>query len=380
MKSSQHYPERVTHDRPSQRSVPGKTGHVPFDIALEMHQMKHAPTLFVMAFSAIVGMARAADWQALPGQPPIPADNPQTPAKIELGKILFNDPRLSSTGTVSCASCHSVMEGGDDHRPVSMGVHGQAGGRNAPTVWNAAYHSAQFWDGRAATLEDQAKGPVTNPVEMGMPDLASAVGRLKAIPGYAPLFAKAFGQGDTITVDNMARAIAAYERTLVTPNSPYDRYVKGDHKALSARQVRGMNAFAATGCTACHSGAAFDGPAMPAGQPFLARFPTFTDTPYVAQYKLDVDQGRYASTAIESDRHMWRVPTLRNLIYTAPYFHNGSVKTIPEAVKVMASTQLNKQLDDATATDIAAFLEALTGEFPTQTMPRLPATPGNLIE
>lgn len=343
--------------------------------------MKHAaPTLLVMALATAAGMAQAADWQALPKQPPIPADNPQTPAKIELGKILYHDPRLSSTGTVSCASCHSLMEGGDDHRPVSMGVHGLAGGRNAPTVWNAAFHSAQFWDGRAASLEDQAKGPVTNPVEMGMPDLGSAVGRLKAIPGYATLFGKAFGEGDNITVDNMAKAIAAYERTLVTPNSPYDRYVEGDRKALSAQQVRGMKAFADTGCTACHGGAAFNGPAMPAGTPFMAKFPTFTDNPYVGRYKLDVDQGRYVSSALEADRHMWRVPTLRNLVYTAPYLHNGSVKTIPEAVKVMASTQLNRTLDDATATDIAAFLEALTGEFPSQTMPRLPATPGNLLE
>ena len=339
-----------------------------------------AMTLTTLALLLLVGTAQAADWEALPAKPPIPADNPQTPEKIELGKLLYHDPRLSSTGTVSCASCHSLMEGGDDHRPVSIGVHGQPGGRNAPTVWNAAFHSTQFWDGRAASLEEQAKGPVTNPVEMGMPDLGSAVDRLTAIPGYAPIFDKAFGKGDNITEENMAKAIAAYERTMITPNSAYDRYVKGDKKALSAQQVRGMEAFAANGCTACHSGAAFNGPEMPQGTPFMAKFPTFTDTPYVAEYKLDADPGRFASSGAEQDRHMWRVPTLRNLTYTAPYFHNGSVKTLPEAVKVMATTQLDKTLDDATAADIAAFLEGLTGKFPEQSMPHLPPTPGNLLE
>jgi cytochrome c peroxidase len=338
------------------------------------------PLILAMALSGATGLAHAAQWQALPKQPPIPADNPQTPAKVELGQILFHDPRLSSTGTVACASCHSVMEGGDDHRPVSIGVHGQAGGRNAPTVWNAAFHSAQFWDGRAATLEDQAKGPVTNPIEMGMPDLGQAVGRLKAIPGYAPLFAKAFGGGDTITVDNMAKAIAAYERTLVTTDSPYDRYVRGDKKALSAQQVRGMEAFAATGCTGCHAGAAFNGPATEMGQPFLARFPTFADNPYVGKYQLAADNGRFESTGQEGDRHMWRVPTLRNLAYTAPYFHNGAVKSVPEAVRVMAKTQLNADLDERTVADITAFLDALNGRFPQQIMPRLPATPGDLVE
>lgn len=337
-------------------------------------------SLFAAALAVPAGAAPAYRWQALPEQPPAPADNAQTPAKIELGKILYHDPRLSSTGTVSCASCHSVMEGGDDHRPVSIGVHGRSGGRNAPTVWNAAFHSSQFWDGRAGSLEEQAKGPVTNPIEMGMPDLAAAAGRLRAIPGYKPLFDRAFGPGTNITAEGMARAIAAYERTLVTPNSPYDRWVKGERNALSAQQLRGMNAFEAVGCTACHSGAAFNGPPLPPGQPFLAKFPTYTENPYVARYKLTQDAGRFVSTGKEEDRHMWRVPTLRNLVYTAPYLHNGAVKTLPEAVRVMGKTQLNRDLDDRTALDIAAFLESLTGEFPRQTMPMLPPTPGDLID
>jgi len=338
------------------------------------------PLLLCLALGSAAPLASAQSWPALPKQAPVPADNPQTPAKIELGKVLFHDPRLSSTGTVACASCHSVMEGGDDHRPVSIGVHGQAGGRNAPTVWNAAFHSAQFWDGRAATLEDQAKGPVTNPIEMGMSDLNKAVDRLQAIPGYAPLFEKAFGKGDTITVDNMAKAIAAYERTLITPDSPYDRFARGDTRALTTQQVRGMKAFAAAGCTGCHAGAAFDGPSTAIGTPFLARFPTFTDNAYVAKYKLNEDAGRFENTGQEADRHMWRVPTLRNLAYTAPYFHNGSVKSLPEAVRVMGQTQLNTTLDDGTVADIVAFLDGLNGRFPEQTMPRLPATPGDLVQ
>lgn len=333
-------------------------------------------------FSALLAAttAMAADWQALPKQAPAPADNPTTAAKVELGKMLFHDPRFSLTGTVSCASCHSVMEGGDDHRPTSIGVHGQKGGRNAPTVWNAAFHSVQFWDGRAATLEEQAKGPVTNPVEMGMKDLDTAMQRLRAIPGYRKHFTAAFGGTDPVSVDNAAKAVAAYERTLITPSSAYDRYVGGDKKALTMQQARGMEKFAATGCTACHSGAVFNGPPMPVGQGFFQKFPTLTNSAYVAKYKLMDDPGRFESTKQEQDKHMWRVPTLRNLVYTAPYFHNGTVKSLDEAVRVMAKTQLDKELADGDVKDIVAFLEALTGEFPRQAMPMLPPTPGDLLE
>lgn len=343
--------------------------------------MKALMTPLALALTLSGGTALAAtQWQALPETAPAPADNPTTAEKVELGKMLYFDPRVSSTGTVSCFSCHNVMEGGDDHRPTSIGVHGQVGGRNAPTVWNSAFHSAQFWDGRAATLEDQAKGPVTNPIEMGMTDLDAAVKRLKMIEGYKPYFDAAFGAGDNINADNMAKAIAAYERTQITPNSPYDRYVRGDKKALTAQQVKGMDTFDKTGCTACHSGANFDGPALPVGQPFLMKFPTFPGSKYDAEYKLTEDLGRYVTTNNDNDKHMWRVPTLRNLTYTAPYFHNGSVKSLPEAVKVMAKVQLNKDLSDADAADIVAFLDGLVGEFPDQTMPHLPPTPGDLLE
>ena len=343
-----------------------------------MRQMKSV--LFSAILATVVGSSSAADWQALPEVAPAPADNPTTPAKVELGKMLFFDPRFSSTGTVSCFSCHNVMEGGDDHRPTSVGVHGQLGGRNSPTVWNAAFHSVQFWDGRAANLEDQSKGPPANPIEMGMPDLEAALQRLRAIPGYKPYFEKAFGTGDSMTIENSAKAVAAYERTLITPNSAYDRYVKGDKKALNEQQVRGMETFASVGCTSCHSGPNFDGPTMPVGQGFFMKFPTFADNDYVSKYKLMDDKGRMEATKNEADAHMWRVPTLRNLEYTAPYMHNGMVKSMEEAVHVMGKTQLNQDLSDAQVQDIVAFLGSLSGEFPEQTMPRLPATPGDLLE
>jgi cytochrome c peroxidase len=321
------------------------------------------------------GALQASTWQALPETAPAPADNPTTAAKVELGKMLFMDPRFSSTGTVSCNSCHNIMEGGDDSRSTSMGVHGKTGGRNAPTVWNSAFHSVQFWDGRAKLLEDQAKGPVANPVEMGMSDVETAMDRVRKIPGYKPAFIKAFGK-DSMSVDNAAKAVAAFERTLITPNSPYDKFVKGDKSALTTQQQRGMEKFAAIGCTSCHSGAAFNGPTMPAGEGFYARFPTFTDNSYVDQYKLTADKGREEATKQAADAHMFRVPTLRNITDTAPYFHNGAVNDLNQAVRIMAKTQLNQELAEKDVNDIVAFLESLTGQYPEIVMPRLPATTG----
>jgi len=332
----------------------------------------------VFAISLFAARASAIEWQALPDTAPAPADNPTTDAKVELGKMLFMDPRFSSTGTVACNSCHNVMEGGDDSRPVSMGVHGKTGGRNAPTVWNSAFHSVQFWDGRAPMLEDQAKGPVANPVEMGMADVETAMDRVRKIPGYKVYFDKAFGE-NSMTVDNAARAVAAFERTLITPNSAYDKYVKGDKQAMTEQQIRGMNKFASTGCAGCHSGAAFNGPEMKLGEGFFTRFPTFTDNSYVAKYKLADDKGRQEVTGDKADANMFRTQTLRNITDTAPYFHNGSVNDLAEAVRVMAKTQLNMDLPDADVKDIVAFLGALTGEYPEITMPRLPATSGTSI-
>jgi cytochrome c peroxidase len=232
-----------------------------------------------------------------------------------------------------------------------------------------------------ATLEDQAKGPVVNLLEMGMGKLEDAMARVRALPGYANHFKKAFpNDKDPMTVDNAAKAVAACERTLITPDSPYDRFVKGDKKALTAQQQRGMRAFADLGCVACRSGPAFNGPTgLAVGQGFYAKFPTFAGSAYDRKYALTADPGRFEVTKNEADRHMFRVPTLRNINMTAPYFHNGAVGTLDEAVRVMAKTQLNQDLSDAQVQDLVAFLNGLTGEFPAQTMPRLPALPGGTL-
>jgi cytochrome c peroxidase len=318
-------------------------------------------------------------WAQMPSHVPIPKDNPQTREKIELGKQLFFDPRLSVTGTVSCNSCHNVMSNGTDNRPVSLGAHGKPGDRNAPTVFNAAFRSVQFWDGRAASLEDQAKGPPMNPVEMAMPSEQMIEERIGSIPGYRREFEKVFGGSQPVTFDNIAKAIASFERTLITPGSPYDRYMAGDKAALSPEAQRGLKLFESTGCTACHSGPMFSGPTQPMGTGFYMKFPLFSDNPYVKQYNLAEDLGRYQVTHQEQDQHMFVVPSLRNVEVTAPYFHNGSVKTLDEAVRVMARTQLNKTLDEKDVQDMVAFLDSLTGEFPVITLPRLPETPNTTI-
>ncbi len=342
--------------------------------------MRKLPLLLsALTLAGVSTLSAAQSWEALPETAPSPANNPTTTEKVELGKILYFDPRLSSTGTVSCNSCHNVMLGGEDNRSFSMGVHGQLGGRSAPTVWNSAFNSVQFWDGRADSLEAQAAGPVTAGVEMGMKSWDDVVIRLEAIPGYADLFKSAFGEKAVISKDNATKAIAAYERTLITPNSPYDRYAKGDESAMTAQQIKGLNTFSQTGCTSCHSGAAFNGPTMPAGSGFYVNFPTFTDSAYVKKYNLLKDKGRGEVTKNKADDHKYKIPVLRNVALTAPYFHNGSVKTLDEAVRVMAKVQLNKTLNDQEVADIVAFLGSLTGEFPEQTMPRLPSYSGKTI-
>ena len=327
---------------------------------------------FISASVAFLLSASVYAFEALPLQAEAPADNPITPAKVELGKQLFFDPRLSKDGTVSCNSCHNVMAGGTDNRSVSVGVGGLKGGRSAPTVWNAAFLSTQFWDGRAASLEDQAKGPILAGVEMAMPSPEAVVNRVKLIPGYVENFKKVFGGSDPVTYDNIAKAIATYERTLITPNSPFDRYMRGDKTALSAQEQRGMKTVESLGCTGCHSGANFSGPKLKVGEGFFQKFPTFAGTEYDKKYKFSEDKGRFQVTKDAADKNMWRVPTWRNVALTAPYFHNGSVETLDEAIRVMAKTQLNKDVSEQQVADIKAFLNSLTGEFPPQTLPRLP--------
>lgn len=324
-----------------------------------------------LALASSVSVAFA--WEALPEKAPEPTSNPSSADKIALGQMLYHDPRLSSTGTVSCASCHNTMLGGEDNRPNSMGVNGQTGGRSAPTVWNAAFSKVQFWDGRAATLEDQAAGPVTNPIEMGMKSWDDVVARLKTIDGYQSAFEKAFGS-NAITKDNATKAIAAYERILITPNSPYDKFVKGDKNALTAQQVKGMEKMAELGCTSCHSGPAFN------GEGSFQKFPVFSNGGMEAQYHFSKDKGVAEVSKKAEDEHLFKVPTLRNIAITAPYFHNGSVNNLDLAVKIMAKTQLNKDLSTEEINDVVAFLGALTGEFPKQTMPTLPPTTGTVVK
>lgn len=337
-------------------------------------------------------------WQALPPAAPAPADNPTTPEKAALGKRLFFDTDLSLTRDVACASCHDVEVGaGADGRRTSKGIRGQIGGRNAPTVWNAAFQAVLFWDGRSPSLEDQAKGPPLNPIEMGMPSGEAVAQRVRDSAGYREAFDRAFGQGTAITFERIAQAIAAYERTLITPDAPYDRFVRGDRSALTPAQLRGMSLFQSTGCIACHSGANFSGASfvdLVAGDPSsgvgnnngrLRMFPG-NDTPYAQRYDLIYDKG---AAGPGSDRGIWRIPSLRNVALTGPYLHNGSVDDLEEVVRIMAAAQLGASvggdarrgrsvfwspadhsiskvdrpvLSDADVRDIVEFLKSLTGE------------------
>jgi cytochrome c peroxidase len=262
------------------------------------------------------------------------------------------------------------MAGGDDSRATSVGINGQKGGRSAPTVWNSGFLPVQFWDGRAATLEDQAKGPITNPIEMGMKNHDVAIERLSKIPGYVDMFKKAYPKDkNPLNIDNAAKAIATYERTLITPNSRFDKYMKGNKKALTAQEIRGMKLVEEVGCTACHYGPNFTGSLTEAN---YQKFPMTPNKDIEKKYNFTEDLGRYEITKNDDDKNVYRVQTWRNVALTAPYFHNGAVKTLDEAVKVMAKLQLDVDLKDDQVQDIVAFLNSLTGEFPKQTMPRLP--------
>ncbi len=281
-------------------------------------------------------------------------DNPSTPEKIELGKMLFFDPRLSSSGVISCATCHNLSLGGTDRLPTSIGHGFQNTPRNAPTVLNAAFFQNQFWDGRAQGLEEQAKGPIQAPGEMNMP-ADMAVERIKSIQGYHEYFEKAFpGEEDPITFDNIVKAIAAFERTLITPNDALDRYLRGDKNALSPQAIRGMETFERIGCTSCHAGPALSSGAM-------------------MKFDWGNDAGKASWTNDPKDEKFFRVQTLRNVSLTGPYFHDGSVETLEEAVTIMARVQLGYDLSDQERDDIVAFLKSLVGEMPQVEVPTLPA-------
>ena len=295
---------------------------------------------------------------------PLPPAPPVTnTAAVELGRMLYFDPRLSRSQAISCNSCHNLGLGGVDLQAHSIGHGWQFGGRNAPTVLNAVFHLAQFWDGRAPNLEEQAKGPIANPVEMANTHDA-AVATLKAIPGYHPLFAAAFpGEEDPVTIANVARAIAAFEATLTTPDAPFDRWLAGEDSALSAEQKRGLKLFLDTGCAACHNGPLLGGNGY---QKFgVVEMPSERVVPRA-------DRGRQEITGDEADAYVFKVPSLRNVALTRPYFHSGAVWDLAEAVRIMARSQLGTTLTDADARAIKAFLESLTGRQPEVAYPVLP--------
>ncbi len=278
----------------------------------------------------------------------MPGAEKDTPELIKLGEKLFFEKRLSQNNSMSCNSCHQVdsHRGGVDNEPTSPGAFGKRGGRNSPTVLNAGFQLAQFWDGRAENLEAQAKGPILNPIEMAMGSDKEVLERLSADAEYKEMFRKAFPNGaERITYDNVAKSIAAYERTLVTRDR-FDDWQRGDDKALNEHELRGLSLFMNTGCTTCHNG-----PILGGNQ--------FQKVGLVNAYQTK-DAGRFEVTKDEGDMHKFKVPMLRNIALTGPYFHDGQQKTLEETAKKMAWLQLGKEITDAEAKDIAAFLNALT--------------------
>lgn len=309
-----------------------------------------------------VDPARLANFAPMSAVAPVRAGSPAG-RRVALGRMLFYDPRLSKSQTISCNSCHDLAKYGVDGEPTSEGHKGQRGDRNAPTVYNAAAHFVQFWDGRAPDVEAQAKGPLLNPVEMALPSGQRAVAVLKSIPEYVIAFRKAFpDQEDPVTFDNMAAAIGAFERGLVTP-CRWDEFLRGDQAALTPQEKAGFIAFTDAGCQSCHAGVLLGGNLY---QKLGASTP----------YPDSTDPGRFKVTQNEGDRMYFKVPSLRNVEKTAPYFHNGKVPTLPNAVVQMADYQLGQQLSDAQVQSIVVFLKTLTGDVPAGYIkaPPLPAS------
>jgi len=300
-------------------------------------------------------------WAAAPANEPIQPIQPakiENPAKVELGKQLFFDPRLSKSGSISCNSCHNLSMGGSDNLPSSIGHNWQKGPINSPTVLNASYNVKQFWDGRAADLKAQAGGPIANPVEMASSHQL-AVDVLSSIPQYRESFKQIY-KTDQITIDAVTDAIAEFEKTLVTPNSRFDRWLQGDEQALTQTEQAGYQLFKSAGCVACHNGPAVGGGMfmkMGLVQPYQTSNPA---------------KGVAGVTGKDSDLNVFKVPTLRNVELTYPYFHDGAYWKLEEAVDVMARVQLGRQLQEQEIGQIAAFLRTLTGEQPSFKLPTLP--------
>lgn len=318
--------------------------------------MKYKWTIILLFAVAIVAcgpsqktkdlMKKAKQFGVIPEK--MPGSDSDTPELVALGKKLYFEKKLSINDTQSCNSCHDITgkKGGVDNQPTSKGAQGDLGGRNSPTVLNAGFHIAQFWDGRAKDLAEQAKGPITNPIEMGMLNEQVTVEKIAGIAEYQPLFEKAFPKAEKkISYENISLAIAAFERTLRT-NDRFDDFIRGDHKALNEAEQKGFETFMAKGCQSCHSGPLFGGNSyMKLGQ----------QNPYETP-----DLGRYAVTKKEEDKYVFKVPSLRNIAITAPYFHDGKVKTLEEAVKKMAFHQLGMKLKDDEISSIVTFLKTLT--------------------
>ncbi|MCE1236338.1 MAG: cytochrome-c peroxidase [Hyphomicrobiales bacterium] len=298
--------------------------------------------------------AAASDEPIQPIQPAVVTK----PAMVELGKKLYFDPRLSKSGFISCNSCHNLSMGGTDNLETSIGDHWQQGPINAPTVLNSSMNLAQFWDGRAKDLKAQAGGPIANPGEMGFTH-ALAVDVLKSIPAYEAMFAEAFGSPG-VDIDRVTTAIAAFEETLVTPNSRFDKWLQGDKAALTAQEEKGYALFKDSGCVACHNGPAVGGS-------------SFQKMGVVEPYQTKSKAvGLAAVTGKDADRFNFKVPTLRNVELTYPYFHDGAAKTLPEAVETMGKLQLGKAFTPEENAEIVAFLKSLTGKQPDFELPILP--------
>jgi cytochrome c peroxidase len=302
-------------------------------------------------------------FESIPETPPPLPGNPATPEKVALGKMLYFDPRLSQSHNISCSTCHIIGMGGSDGRPTSIGHNWQRGGRKAPTVLNAVFNKAQFWDGRAADLKEQAGGPIVNPVEMGMTK-ERAVEQLKGIPGYVDAFKKAFpGETDPIVYDNIGKAIAVFEATLITPDAPFDRWLKGEDKALTEEQKQGLKIFSEKGCSACHNG-------INVGGGMYAPFGVVQKPGW--EFLPPDDRGRFAVTKTVSDDYVFKVPTLRNVELTAPYFHSGHAWDLKQAVAVMGESQLGEKLSETEIDKVTEFLKSLTGRQPQVLVPILP--------
>ena len=298
----------------------------------------------------------------LPATPPAVTDNVLSRSRVELGRMLFFEPRLSASHFLSCNTCHSIGTGGADNLETSVGHGWQRGPRNAPTVLNSVFNTAQFWDGRAEDLKAQAKGPVQAGVEMANTP-ARVEATLKTIPEYRQRFAQAFpGEDDATTFDNMAKAIEAFEATLVTP-SRFDAYLEGDKSALTAEEKKGLALFMSTGCSSCHNGVNVGGNGY---------FPFGVVEKPGAEVLPADDKGRFAVTKTASDDYVFRAAPLRNIALTAPYFHSGKVWSLEQAVEIMGTSQLGAELQPGDVTAIVAFLGSLTGEQPRVEYPILP--------